>query len=145
MRHRLAEAKRPKNRWDLKTRAGGLQDIEFIAQTLQIADTHALPATRTATAAALTALGSKGVLARDEARFLIETFNLYMTVMQIIRLTHGSEFDPGQASAACRASLGRTAGGDDLGALEVELSSRSERVRAIYNAVLQDNLPWSDG
>lgn len=145
MRHRLSEAKRPRNAWDLKHRAGGLQDIEFIAQTLQLAAPERLGGMRTSTASALAALAAADLLDREDARFLIETFNLYMTLSQIIRLTHGSEFDPGQASAGCRASLGRSAGAPDLGALELELNERSRRVRAIYNDRLNDNLSWSDG
>ena len=60
MREKLAAQFPGRNRWDLKFAPGGLVDIEFIAQALQLQHAHAHPdVLQTNTIAALAALGAR--------------------------------------------------------------------------------------
>jgi len=145
MRKRLEEARPARSPWSLKNRPGGLQDIEFIAQTLQLVRAEELPGVRPGTSGALALLAQTGAMATDDARFLIETLNLYLELSQIIRVAHGSSFDPEVASSACLERLCESAAAPDIPALLDGLCARSKRVRALYNRYLQDNLDWRDG
>ena len=68
MRRRMAETFPGRNAWDLKYAPGGLVDIEFIAQTLQLVHAPALPEVLdTNTIAALEKLQGAGLLAAPDA------------------------------------------------------------------------------
>ena len=69
MRDKLAAQFPGRNRWDLKFAPGGLVDIEFIAQTLQLQRAADAPdVLRTNTIEALDALAKAGALARRRKR-----------------------------------------------------------------------------
>ena len=67
------------------------------------------------------------------ARFLIETLNQQLGILQVLRATHGSGFTPEQASRACQAGIARSAGHQSLAALERDLDHRCEQVRGLFN------------
>lgn len=145
MRRRLQDAKPARSAWDLKVRPGGVQDIEFIAQTLQLTGITHLAGVRASTSAALAQLAKTGQISVADARFLIETLHLYLTLSQIFRLTHGAGFDPETASRACMDRLTGSAGVSGVKRLTSALEKRSKRVRRLYNKLLQDALEWNDG
>ena len=132
MRRRLAEAKPPKSDWDLKARPGGLQDIEFIAQTLQLIHADRKDVVRASTLQALQALGEAGVLAADEVSLLTETLQLELGVLQMIRCAHGSGFDPAQASSGFAPRLAELGGCHKLDMLETALASRMLEVHKVF-------------
>jgi glutamate-ammonia-ligase adenylyltransferase len=144
MRGRLERDKPASGDWDLKARIGGLQDIEFIAQTLQIV--HAdKDVVRGGTGSAFSALVRAGIMRVDDARFLTETAHIYLGISQLIRSAHGSGFDPEGASsgfATLLAGLGKT---DTLASLQQELQARSERVRALFTQYLHTDAIIRDG
>lgn len=133
MRVRLEEAKPARNGWDIKARPGGIQDIEFIAQALQLVHAARLGSVRQSTTAALAALGHAGLLSVDEARFLIETLKQHLGILQLLRTTHGSGFTPERASQACQLGIARSAGQPSLAALEADLDRRCARVRELFH------------
>lgn len=133
MRLRLAEAKPPSSSWDLKARPGGLQDIEFIAQTLQLIHADRKDVVRASTRDALQALGAAGVLPAGEVRLLTETLQLQLGVLQMIRCAHGSGFDPAQASSGFAKRLAELAGCPNIDALEASLDRRMRDVRKIFD------------
>jgi len=72
MRARMAETFPGRNGWDLKHAPGGLVDIEFIAQTLQLVHAPASPGILdTDTVAALEKLRAAGLLAASDTDVLI--------------------------------------------------------------------------
>ena len=90
MRARLREAHPAEGPWDVKYREGGLIEVEFIAQTLQLmhAATHpaiAHPTTRIA----LSRLAACGLLAPPEAARLIAADRLFRTVQELLRIMLG--------------------------------------------------------
>ncbi|WP_291844045.1 bifunctional [glutamine synthetase] adenylyltransferase/[glutamine synthetase]-adenylyl-L-tyrosine phosphorylase [Maricaulis sp.] len=132
MRRRLAEAKPPKSDWDLKARPGGLQDIEFIAQTLQLIHADRKDVLRASTMQALMALGEAGILPADEVKLLTETLQLELGVLQLIRCAHGSGFDPDQASSGFAERLAELGGCRKIEALMAALDRRMVAVHKVF-------------
>lgn len=90
MRERMARDLRPHGAWDVKLRVGGLIDIEFIAQTLQLV--HARdPGFRGSqtTHIALQRLSEAGTISRSDTKLLIEAERLWRTIQGILRMTVG--------------------------------------------------------
>ena len=90
MRIRMAKELRPHGPWDVKLRAGGLIDIEFIAQVLQLIHNgafsfHGSQTTRVT----LRRLSDAGFLDHADARRLIEAEHLWRTIQGMLRMTVG--------------------------------------------------------
>jgi glutamate-ammonia-ligase adenylyltransferase len=90
MRERMARDLRPHGPWDVKLRSGGLIDIEFIAQTLQLVHVHdsGFRGSQT-THVALQRLRDAGAIARPDAKLLIEAERLWRTIQGMLRMTVG--------------------------------------------------------
>jgi [glutamine synthetase] adenylyltransferase / [glutamine synthetase]-adenylyl-L-tyrosine phosphorylase len=90
MRGRMARELRPHGPWDVKLRAGGLIDIEFIAQTLQLINIGDSGFRRSQTTRiALRRLSRAGVVARADANLLIQAECLWRTIQGMLRMTVG--------------------------------------------------------
>jgi glutamate-ammonia-ligase adenylyltransferase len=90
MRARMERELPPHGPWDMKLRAGGLIDIEFIAQALQLV--HARDAgfrLSQTTYVALRRLAGIGAIAKPDASLLIEAERLWRTVQGMLRMTVG--------------------------------------------------------
>ena len=85
MRQKLAAQFPPGNRWELKFASGGLVDIEFIAQTLQLcAAPRGVDVLDANTIAALRKLGASGVLSANDAQSLIDSASLQHALTQVL-------------------------------------------------------------
>jgi glutamate-ammonia-ligase adenylyltransferase len=72
---------------NLKRGPGGLVDVEFLVQMLQLKHGHADPAVRlSGTHAALQALGKAGYLSADDAAFFVESYRFLRTLQSRLRL-----------------------------------------------------------
>ena len=90
MRARMTRELRPHGPWDVKHRSGGLIDVEFIAQVLQLVHVHDDGFRRSQTThVALQRLAQAGVLDPADARFLISTERLWRTIQGMLRMTVG--------------------------------------------------------
>jgi glutamate-ammonia-ligase adenylyltransferase len=90
MRTRMARDLRPHGPWDVKLRPGGLIDIEFIAQVLQLVQVRdAGFHTSQTTHLALRRLGEAGAIAKSDARVLIGAERLWRTIQGMLRMTVG--------------------------------------------------------
>jgi [glutamine synthetase] adenylyltransferase / [glutamine synthetase]-adenylyl-L-tyrosine phosphorylase len=90
MRKRMARELRPHGPWDVKLRSGGLIDIEFIAQVLQLVQVRDPAFHRNQTThVALQRLSRTGVLARADAVLLIDAERLWRTIQGMLRMTVG--------------------------------------------------------
>ena len=90
MRARMLRELPPEGPWDWKARPGGLVEVEFIAQALQLRHAAEHPQVlATTTRVALARLAEAGLLPADEAATLIAADRLWRTVIGMIRLTHG--------------------------------------------------------
>lgn len=103
MRVLLEKEKPGSSVFDLKLVPGGLIDIEFIAQGLQLIAAAEHPdVLRQSTQGALKTLQEKGILSSDDGAALREAHRLYSTMSQIIRLCVAGVYDPATAAPSLR-------------------------------------------
>ncbi len=131
--------------YNMKTGRGGLVDVEFVVQALQLE--HARDDREVQmqnTMAALGALRRAGRLPEAEARDLEEGYVFLRTLEDRLRLLHnrstsalgtgGADLEKLARRLGFEAGGGKTAGEVLLGAYQL----RTERIRAIYSRVFED-------
>ncbi|MGN6149575.1 MAG: bifunctional [glutamine synthetase] adenylyltransferase/[glutamine synthetase]-adenylyl-L-tyrosine phosphorylase, partial [Rhizomicrobium sp.] len=119
--------------WDLKFTRGGLVDIEFIAQTLQLLEGHANPGVlHSNTIGALNALAQAGAVAADDAVALMAAAELQTALTQVLRIAVDGEFDAASATPGLKALLARAGGEDDFARLETKLQRLQAGVTAVF-------------
>jgi glutamate-ammonia-ligase adenylyltransferase len=137
MRGAIAKEKGDKDRWDLKYAAGGLIDLEFIAQYLQLVHAHELPEILdTSTARVLDKAWALRVLSVEDAEVLRPAVQLYQDVTQILRLCLPGPFDPKTAGPGLLGLLARAADVPDFATLEATLIETQAKVRASFVRIL---------
>jgi len=137
MREKLAAQFPGRNRWDLKFAPGGLVDIEFIAQALQLQHAHAHPdVLQTNTIAALAALGLARVLDPRQSRVLIEAARLQQSFTQVLRIAIDDTLESQSATEGLKTLLARAGDAADFTILELELARAQDGARAIFDHVL---------
>jgi glutamate-ammonia-ligase adenylyltransferase len=140
MRAAIAKEKGDSARWDLKYVAGGLIDIEFIAQYLQLVHAHRVPdILDTSTARVLDKARALNVLAVEDAEVLRPAVQLYHDLTQILRLCLPDAFDPKKAGAGLLRLLARAADVPDFATLEATLADTQGKVRASFVRILGQN------
>ncbi|MBV8840600.1 MAG: bifunctional [glutamine synthetase] adenylyltransferase/[glutamine synthetase]-adenylyl-L-tyrosine phosphorylase, partial [Alphaproteobacteria bacterium] len=137
MRAAIAAEKGDRERWDLKYVAGGLIDLEFIAQYLQLVHAADKPEILdTATARVLDKAARLGVLAAEHADVLRPAVRLYQNLTQILRLCLTGPFDPKAAGHGLLSLLARAGDVPDFTTLEAHLAETQARVRASFVRIL---------
>jgi glutamate-ammonia-ligase adenylyltransferase len=137
MRRMIEAEKGTKDPWDIKQVAGGLVDVEFIAQYLMLRHGAEAPATlSTNTAQALNRLADAGLLDRADAEILLPAVRLYHGLTQALRLAFDGAFAPKQAPRGLVDLLIRVGEMPDLGRLEAELRETEHAVRAVFERVV---------
>jgi glutamate-ammonia-ligase adenylyltransferase len=132
MRRAIAAEKGEGDRWDLKNVAGGLIDIEFIAQFLQLVHAwHAPELLDTSTARVIDKAARLGLLAIEDGEVLRPAVRLYVDLTQILRLCLPTKFDSSKAAPGVLALLARAADLPDFATLEPFLVETQSKVRAI--------------
>src|SRR5204862_4808776 len=98
MRRAIAQEKGEDDVWDLKYAAGGIVDIDFIAQYLQLVHAAEKPdILNVSTLAVIDNAARLGVLAQSDAEVLRGAGRLYHDLTQIIRLCVSDKFNPATA------------------------------------------------
>ncbi|MFZ1148166.1 MAG: bifunctional [glutamine synthetase] adenylyltransferase/[glutamine synthetase]-adenylyl-L-tyrosine phosphorylase [Xanthobacteraceae bacterium] len=137
MRGAIAKEKGDADPWELKYAAGGLIDIEFIAQYLQLAHAAKLPEMLdTSTVRTLEKAERLGVLAPQDAAVLRLAVRLFHDLTQILRLCLPASFDPQAASPGILALLARAADLPDFPTLSAHLTDTQRAVRASFIRIL---------
>ncbi|HZD92307.1 MAG TPA: bifunctional [glutamine synthetase] adenylyltransferase/[glutamine synthetase]-adenylyl-L-tyrosine phosphorylase, partial [Pseudolabrys sp.] len=137
MRSAIAKEKGDRDRWDLKYAAGGLIDIEFVAQYLQLVHAHERPEILdNSTARVLDKAWALRVLAVEDAEVLRPAVQLYHDLTQILRLCLAGPFDPKAAGAGLLRLLARAADVPDFAALDATLIEMQARVRESFVRIL---------
>jgi len=137
MRRLVAQEKGEADGWDLKLAAGGLLDIEFVAQVLVLlhAGVHPDLAQRN-TGEILAAAAAAGVLDANDAAVLRRAYDLMRDVMQWQRLAVAGSFDPARLSAGLRRRMAAVVGLPDYKVLERDLRDTRKAVRAVFERVM---------
>lgn len=129
MRGRMERERAAKSIWDLKLAPGGLVDIEFIAQALQLAHAHQVPqALSSNTGEALTRLQAAGKLDAGACQQLIDAWTMWSALQHLLRISVAGEFSPAPAPPPLLDRLAALGGAASFEALE-------EKVRAVQLAV----------
>lgn len=133
MRARLVEAhaRERADPWSLKYAAGGLMEIEFLAQTGILF--YGLPARRAA--AALPELARTGWIDAEEAEALVAALDLLQTLQQVERVALDHPLDPTRIGEGLRRVLVRATGSESFSALEDRLRRLEARAAAICERV----------
>ncbi|MCI0466261.1 MAG: bifunctional [glutamine synthetase] adenylyltransferase/[glutamine synthetase]-adenylyl-L-tyrosine phosphorylase [Beijerinckiaceae bacterium] len=137
MRRLIAQTKGEDDPWDLKLAAGGLIDIEFLAQYAVLRHAHERP--EIVSSCALPVIESAATLQlldAGDARALANAYRLFTAVTQILRLTLDQGSNPREANEAVKRRLAKVAGQPALRALEGLLGETRAEVRQIFNKVL---------
>jgi [glutamine synthetase] adenylyltransferase / [glutamine synthetase]-adenylyl-L-tyrosine phosphorylase len=137
MRKAIATEKGDGDRWDLKYAAGGLIDIEFIAQYLQLVHAWQMPEMLdTSTARVLDKAWKLGVLATPDAEVLRAAARLYHDLTQILRLCLPRPFDPATAAPGFIALLARAADVPDFATLDAFVGETQAKVRSSFKRII---------
>jgi glutamate-ammonia-ligase adenylyltransferase len=137
MRGAIASEKSGRDRWDLKYAAGGLIDLEFIAQYLQLVHASAVPdILDTSTARVLDKAWQLKVLPVEEAEILRPAIQLYQDLTQILRLCLAGPFDQKTAGAGLLRLLARAADVPDFATLDATLIETQAKVRESFVRIL---------
>jgi glutamate-ammonia-ligase adenylyltransferase len=133
MRAAIAAEKGEGDRWDLRYASGGLVDVEFAAQYLQLVHAAAHPdILDVSTAKALEKASRLGVLAPEDAEILRPAVRLYHNLTQVLRLSLAGKFDPANAGPGLLGLLARAADLPDFGTLDAHLTETQQQVRACF-------------
>jgi len=139
MRARLARGHPPASMWDVKYATGGLIDVEFIAQYLQLTHAQDDPdVLDTATAGALERLAVAGRLDPATAKSLIRAGRLWRTIQGMLRFTYEGTFSEDAAPAGLKRALAQGAGAEDFPALKADMERTAQDVRATFVRLIGD-------
>ncbi len=146
MRARIDKERRTDNLWKLKHVRGGLLDIEFIAQYLQLREAARHPGILSQeTDRVFERLARSGVMAEQDAVELAEAARLMRRLQVLLRLTVGVSRDEEQYPAGVRQALAATAGVESFEEVKEKLVKTEERVRAHYARYVQQPAEAADG
>jgi len=121
--------------WAVKHLRGGLVDVEFIAQYLQLRHAHAHPEILSQnTWMALSRIRDAGLLDAAEAGQLIEALTLWQGIQGILRVTleDTPKDESALAAPALRQVLVRDCSEVDFPALKARIEATAKTVRGIY-------------
>ncbi len=137
MRARIQKDKPAKSPWQIKGIPGGLVDIEFIAQFLQLAHGADHPQIlQTRTEDALQKAREAGLLSEEDADTLIPALRNYDDLRQILKLTLTGSFNPTSAPKGLLDLLVSTGGEPDFERLTIYLQDQQVRVRQSFEKLI---------
>jgi glutamate-ammonia-ligase adenylyltransferase len=137
MRRAIAAERSDQERWNLKDAAGGLIDIEFVAQYLQLVHAAANPELLDpSTVRVLEKAARLGVLSPQDADVLRPAARLYHDLTQVLRLCVSGPFAPKTAGPGLLRLLVHAADLPDFATLDAHLRETQARVRNSFERVL---------
>jgi glutamate-ammonia-ligase adenylyltransferase len=137
MRHLIAREKVETGPWNLKLTAGGLMDIEFLAQYFLLRHAHEQPNFyAVSTPELIDQAAVFGFLAVETAADLLQAYRLYTNFTQLSRVTLGPDTPPLAASGAVKRRLATAAELPDFPLLARELEETRAKVRRIFTRLL---------
>jgi glutamate-ammonia-ligase adenylyltransferase len=137
MRARIQKEKPAKSPWQIKGIPGGLIDIEFIAQFLQLAHGVEHPEVLQArTEDALLKARDFGVLSEEDADTLIPALRNYEDLTQILKLAQTGHFDPKTAPGGLLDLLVNAGGEPDFERLTIYMQEQQIMVRRTFEHLI---------
>jgi glutamate-ammonia-ligase adenylyltransferase len=123
--------------WDIKRFPGGLIDVEFIAQYLQLAHAAAHPEILDQNVAgALSKLTAAGLLSEADSQTLRSAHALYQRLTQLLRLCVETEFSAENAPPGLARLVANASAVPDIGRAEALLLETYAAVRAVFEGIV---------
>jgi glutamate-ammonia-ligase adenylyltransferase len=133
MRRAIALEKGEEDVWDLKYAAGGLVDIDFVAQYLQLVHAAAKPdILDVSTLRVIDNAARLGVLPQSAAEVLRSAANLYHDLTQILRLCVSEKFKPESSGEDLLRVMARAGDAPDFSSLEARVKETQAEVRRVF-------------
>jgi glutamate-ammonia-ligase adenylyltransferase len=132
MRRRLLRDMPAASPWDVKLRAGGLMEAEFIAQALQLLHARERGVLSPATRVALGNLARVGALPAADAAMLIEADRIWRAAQGILRIALGRVIPDTPPAPVVEKLLYVTGFGPDEAALRAGIDALAAKVRAAF-------------
>ncbi len=146
MRIRLEKEKGTKDLWNIKHVAGGLIDLEFIAQYLQLRHCCDRPGIRsTNTQEFFDRAAKQGMLSEADADILRPAIVLYQQLIQVLKLALNDQFDKQKVPEGVLVLLARTGGQPDFQRLELSLIETQQAVRTCFERLIGPLTENGDG
>ncbi|HEX5999775.1 MAG TPA: bifunctional [glutamine synthetase] adenylyltransferase/[glutamine synthetase]-adenylyl-L-tyrosine phosphorylase [Hyphomicrobiaceae bacterium] len=137
MRALIEREKGSEDIWELKQVRGGLVDLEFMAQYLQLVHGHAHPEVLSpSTTGALINLERAGLLSAQAAEVLLPAALLFGNLTQVLRLCLDGPFVAARADDGLKALLVRAGEAPDFARLEADLAARQAAVASLFNEIV---------
>jgi [glutamine synthetase] adenylyltransferase / [glutamine synthetase]-adenylyl-L-tyrosine phosphorylase len=138
MRRAIALEKGEDDVWDLKYAAGGMVDIDFIAQYLQLVHAADKPdILNVSTAHVLDNAARLGILPQADAEVLRPAARLYHDLTQILRLCVTERFKPDSAGEDLLRVLARAGDVPDFSSLEARVKETQSEVRRVFRSIVE--------
>jgi [glutamine synthetase] adenylyltransferase / [glutamine synthetase]-adenylyl-L-tyrosine phosphorylase len=138
MRRAIALERGENDLWDLKYAAGGLTDIDFIVQYLQLIHAATLPEILDVnTLRVLDVAERLGVLPHPDAEVLRAAARLYNDLTQIMRLCVTGRFKPEAAGDGLLRVMARAGDAPDFSSLQARVKETQAEVRRVFKAVVE--------
>jgi glutamate-ammonia-ligase adenylyltransferase len=137
MRRAIALEKGEDDIWDLKYAAGGMVDIDFIAQYLQLVHAADKPdILDVSTLHVLDNAARLGVLAPSSAEILRSAARLYHDLTQILRLCVSDKFNPETSGEDLLRIMARAGDAPDFSSLQARVKETQAEVRRVFQALI---------
>lgn len=134
MRERLARERPASSPWDIKRRRGGLMDVEFVAQGLQLVAPS--PACRSqSTRTALLRLAQAGQISKADARLLRRADLFWRALQGLIRIICGHDVPDTIAPASLEILTGEVGAADAAGLL-ARMDRMANDVTAVFDRLI---------
>ena len=121
--------------WDIKRTLGGLVEIEFIAQYLQLISGDA-DCLSTNTLQALQNVTKQNLLSPIQSTELLAACKLYQALTQTLRLCVAEQYHPNSKPKSLNEAVARVAGMPDIAATESLLAETQTRIASIFNDII---------
>jgi glutamate-ammonia-ligase adenylyltransferase len=141
MRELMARERPPSGFWDFKLAPGGLVDIEFVAQHLQIVHAARGGPLVVHTGEALDAMRTAGLAEPKLIDTLERAWRLQQNLSQVMKVALGDDADPAGEPKRLQALLARAGGAKDLPALRARLERARVGARAAFEAIMAPAKP----
>ena len=137
MRRRIAQQYPTDREWDVKYRRGGLIDIEFVVQYLQLRHAPEHPEViNPNTGGAIAALAAAGHLPAADAAALTDALILWRRLQGFLRLTIGHQFDEAALPEGIKRAIAAAGRAPDFAALKSHMAEAAEAAAAVHEKLL---------
>ncbi len=137
MRSLMETERAPSGFWDLKLTPGGMVDIEFVAQYLQIIHAGRNGPLGPNTAEALAAMGRAGLAGRGAVAVLLDAWTLQQNLSQLLKVALPDTADPGAEPEAFRQRLAKAGGVKSFPALQARLKTLRAGARKAFSELVR--------